>query len=72
MNSQSPGSHGPANVAYRECMGRLILILLAALLVFMLVTFVISALKFLFWIALVALVIVGAVSLTGRMSRSRR
>jgi hypothetical protein len=53
-------------------MGRLILILLAALLVFMLVTFVISALKFLFWIALVALVIVGAVSLTGRMSRSRR
>jgi hypothetical protein len=50
-------------------MGRLILILLAALFVFMLVSVVISALHFLFWFAIVALVVVGALRLGGGMRR---
>jgi len=54
-------------------MGRIILILLAALVVFMLVSWVISALHFLFWIAVLALIAVGALRLTGTMRRwSRR
>lgn len=53
-------------------MGRLILILLAALFVFFLVSIVISALHFLFWVAIVALLIVGALHLGGMMRRSAR
>ena len=55
-------------MTYREGMGRLILILLAALIVFMVISAVISVLHFLFWFAVVALVVVGALHLT----RSRR
>lgn len=52
-------------------MGRLILILLAALVVFMLISAVVSALHFLFWIAVVVLLVLGAVRLAGLM-RSHR
>lgn len=52
-------------------MGRLILILLAALVVFMLISAVISALHFLFWIAVVVLLVLGAVRLAGLL-RSHR
>jgi hypothetical protein len=52
-------------------MGRLILILLAALAVFMVISLVISALHFLFWFAVVALVVVGALRLGSSMRRSR-
>lgn len=51
-------------------MGRLILILVAALAVFMVISLVVSALHFLFWVALVALVVVGVFKLGG-MLRSR-
>ena len=54
---------GPA-LAYREGMGKLLLILLVAFAVFMLISLVISALHFLFWIALVVLVVFGALRLT--------
>jgi hypothetical protein len=54
-------------------MGRLILILLAALLVFIVISAVISVLHFLFWFAVVALVVVGALHLTrGRRRDARR
>lgn len=65
-------SHAPPQVTYCEGMGRLILILLAALFVFFLVSIVISALHFLFWVAIVALVIVGALHLSGMTRRSAR
>lgn len=52
-------------------MGRLILILLAVLVVFLLISAVISALHLLFWIAVVALLVLGAVRLAGLM-RSHR
>ena len=51
-------------------MGRLILILLAILVAFMVISLVISALHFLFWVALVALVVVGVMRLTS-VRRSR-
>jgi hypothetical protein len=51
-------------------MGRFILILLAALAVFMIVSVVISALHFLLWFAVVALVIVGALRLSSLLRRS--
>jgi hypothetical protein len=51
-------------------MGRILLIILAAIAVFMLVSLVISALHFLFWIAVVALLVVVALRLTaGRRVR---
>jgi hypothetical protein len=51
-------------------MGRLILILLAILVAFMVISLVISALHFLFWVALAALVVVGVMRLTSaRRSR---
>jgi hypothetical protein len=51
-------------------MGRLILILLAILVAFMVISLVISALHFLFWVALAVLVVVGVMRLTGaRRSR---
>ena len=62
-----------ANTIYRGCMGRLLLIVLAALVVFMLVSMVISALHFLFWIAVLAVLIVGGLRLVGGARRwSRR
>jgi hypothetical protein len=62
---------GPA-LAYREGMGKLLLILLAAFAVFMLISLVISALHFLFWIALVVLVVFGALRLTSALRHSPR
>jgi ABC-type microcin C transport system permease subunit YejE len=62
---------GPA-LAYREGMGKLLLILLAAFAVFMLISLVISALHFLFWIALVVLVVFGALRLTSVLRHSPR
>jgi hypothetical protein len=59
-------------VAYRGAMGRLILILLAVLAFFMVISVVISALHFLFWVALVALILVGVFRLGGVMRRSSR
>jgi uncharacterized membrane protein YccC len=60
-------------VTYREGMGRLILILLAALIVFLVISAVISVLHFLFWFAVVALVVVGALHLSrGRRRAARR
>jgi membrane protein implicated in regulation of membrane protease activity len=51
-------------------MGRLLLIILAAIAVFMIVSLVISALHFVFWIAVVALIVVAALRLTaGRRAR---
>lgn len=65
-----------AQVTYGEGMGRLILILLAAILVFIVVSAVISALHFLFstllWVAVVGLLIYGALRLGGSMRRSSR
>jgi hypothetical protein len=51
-------------------MGRLILILLAVLAAFLVISAVISALHFLFWIAVVALVVVGVFKLGSLMRRS--
>ncbi len=54
-------------------MGRIILILLAALVAFMLVSFVVSALHFLFWVAVLALIVIGGLRLgTSVRRRSRR
>jgi hypothetical protein len=50
-------------------MGRLILIILGVLVAFMAISLVISALHFLFWIAIVALVVLGVVRLGGAMRR---
>ncbi len=61
-----------AAVAYRGAMGRLILILLAVLALFVVISMVISALHFLFWVALIALILVGVLRLGGVMRRSSR
>ena len=54
-------------------MGMLILFLLAAVVLFLVVSAVISALHFLFWLAVVLVVILGALRLTGAARRwSRR
>jgi len=62
---------GPA-LAYREGMGKLLLILLVAFAVLMLISLVISALHFLFWIALAVLVVFGALRLTSALRHSPR
>jgi hypothetical protein len=62
---------GPA-LAYRVGMGKLLLILLAAFAVFMLISLVISALHFLFWVALVVVLVLGALRLTSAMRHSPR
>ena len=59
-----------AAVTYRGDMGRLILILLAVLAIFLVISMVISALHFLFWVALIALVLVGVFRLGGFLRRS--
>jgi hypothetical protein len=54
-------------------MGLLILILLAALIIFMIVSAVIAALHVLFWVALVLFIVLGALRLSrGVRRRSRR
>jgi Flp pilus assembly protein TadB len=83
MAGNRPAGHQPENpsgrwvptgpdTAYREGMGKLILIVLAALVLFMIVSAVISALHFLFWIAVVAVLIVGALRLTSGVRRRSR
>ena len=61
-----------AVVAYRGAMGRLILILLAVLALFVVISMVVAAVKGLFFVALIALVLVGVFWLGGVMRRSRR
>jgi predicted membrane protein len=54
-------------------MGRLLLTVLAAIAAFMLLGIVISALHFIFWIAVVALIVVAGMRLTaGARRRARR
>ena len=52
-------------------MGKLLLFLLGVFAAFLVVSLVISALHFLFFVALVAVVVVGALRLTGGMRRRR-
>jgi hypothetical protein len=59
-------------MAYRGDMGKFILILIAALVLFMIVSAVISALHFLFWVAVVAVLILGALRLSSGMRRRER
>ena len=61
-----------AAVTYCGAMGRLILILLAVLTLFLVISMVISSLHFLFWVALIALILVGVFRLGGVMRRSSR
>ena len=62
-----------ARVPYRGRMGLLILILLAALILFMIVSAVVAALHVLFWVALVLFIVVAALRLSsGLRRRSRR
>ena len=68
----TPAARPVGVVTYRGVMGRLILILLAVLALFMVISVVISALHFLFWVALVALVLVGVFRLGSVMRRSSR
>src|SRR5262249_31477163 len=64
---------GAGNTIYRGCMGMLILIVLAAIALFLIVSAVISALHFLFWIAVLALIAVVGFRLVGGARRwSRR
>jgi len=53
-------------------MGRLILIIVGVLVAVMAISLVISALHFLFWIAIVALIVLGVVRLSGVMRRHSR
>jgi hypothetical protein len=59
----------PEMKIYRVCMGRLILIILGVLIAFMAISLVISALHFLFWIAIVAVILLGVLRLGGAMRR---
>ena len=61
-----------AVVTYRWAMGRLILILLAVLAVIVVVSMVFAALKGLFFLALIAMIVVGVFWLGGVMRRSSR
>ena len=58
-----------ANTIYRGRMGKLLLIVLAAIVAFMLLGVVISALHFIFWVAVVALIVVVGLRLTGGARR---
>jgi len=57
---------------YRGCMGKLLLVVLAAIAAFMVLGIVISALHFIFWVAVVALIVVVGMRLTGSARRSSR
>ena len=50
-------------------MARLILIILGVLVALMVVSLMISALHFLFWVAIVAVIVVGVLRLGGAMRR---
>jgi uncharacterized membrane protein len=60
------------SMAYRGGMGKLILFLLAAIVLFIFVSAMISALHFLFMFAVIVAVIFGAVWLVGAGRRSSR
>ena len=54
-------------------MGKILLVVLAAIVAFMLLGIVVSALHFIFWVAVVALIVVVGMRLTGSARRwSRR
>jgi hypothetical protein len=53
-------------------MGRFLLVLLAVLVVFMLASVVISALHFLFWIAVLTVLVVGVLRLGATVGRRSR
>jgi predicted membrane protein len=53
-------------------MGKLFLIVLAVIAAFMVLSAVISALHFIFWVAVVALIVVVGLRLTGGARRSSR
>ena len=59
-------------MAYRGGMGKLILFLLAAVVLFIFVSAMISALHFLFFVAVIVAVLFGAVWLVGVGRRSSR
>jgi uncharacterized protein YacL len=60
------------NTIYRGCMGKLLLIVLAAIAAFMILSIVVSALHFIFWVAVVALIVVVGMRLTGGARRRSR
>jgi uncharacterized protein YacL len=60
------------NTIYRGCMGKLLLIVLAAIAAFMILSVVVSALHFVFWVAVVALIVVVGMRLTGGARRRSR
>ena len=62
---------GPAWLAYRGGMGKILLFLLGVFAVIMLISIAISALHFLFYVALVALIVVGVMRLSGGVRRRR-
>ena len=53
-------------------MGKLLLLVLAVIAAFMIVSAVVSALHFIFWVAVVALIVVVGLRLTGSARRSSR
>ncbi|HEY2307409.1 MAG TPA: hypothetical protein VGI05_16155 [Streptosporangiaceae bacterium] len=53
-------------------MGRLLLIVLAGIAAFMVLSIVVSALHFIFWVAVVALIVVVGLRLTGGARRRSR
>jgi hypothetical protein len=68
-----PRGTGPRRLGdYRGCMGRIFLILIAALAVLMVISAVIATLHLLFWIALIAVLVIGAVRLGGGTRRRSR
>ena len=68
-----PGDAVAGNTIYRGCMGRILLIVLAVIAAFMILSVVISALSHLFWIAVIALLVVLGLRLAvGARRRSRR
>ena len=67
------GGAAAANTIYRGCMGKLLLLVLAAIAAFMILSIVVSALHFIVWVAVVALIVVVGLRLTGSARRwSRR
>lgn len=67
----APDRAGPASLAYRGGMGKILLFLLGVFVVIMLISFVISALHFLFYVALIAVIVVAAMRITGGVRRRR-
>jgi hypothetical protein len=66
------GDAVPGDTIYRGCMGKLVLAVLAVIAAFMLLGVVVSALHFIFWIAVVALIVFVGMRLTGTARRRAR